>query len=86
MEIPKNYNIAYSKLTNAVYLGKVDKSGENWLGKKDVTNQFYDCVIKRFDSNPATIKAKGINKKYSVYVLDEEKHKQIIKLIDETIL
>lgn len=80
--ISKNLTLGFSKLTNDIYITRNNKKGES-IEKKDVTSDFFHCMVQRFKDLPSTIKERTTNKVYSVYVLDEEKHKELIKLIDE---
>lgn len=40
--------LSVSPLTGEIYVGVPNKSGEKWLHKIDVTNQFYDAVLHKF--------------------------------------
>lgn len=42
-----DYTIGVSPFGN-VYLGKLNKDKSLWLQKKDVTNEFINCVIEKF--------------------------------------
>lgn len=40
--------LSVSPLTGEVYIGVTNKSGDKWLHKKQVTNEFYDAALKKF--------------------------------------
>ena len=44
-----------SDLTDTIFAGVLNKKGNMWLQKKDVTHQFLDCVIKRWENQQETI-------------------------------
>lgn len=39
--------LAVSPITGEVYIGVTNKSGEKWIHKLEVTNQFYDAVLNK---------------------------------------
>lgn len=44
--------LGYSHLTERIYLGKKNVGGERWSGeKRDVTNEFIEIMLKKFDPN-----------------------------------
>jgi hypothetical protein len=60
---PKPLRLAVAALTRNVYIGRIDKSGLNFLdrGKQDVTSDFLRAVIDRFEGPPSCIaNSKGV--------------------------
>ena len=53
--------IGYSELTDSVFAGVLNKEGNKWLQKVDVTNAFLGCVISRWENKKETIRS-GDNK------------------------
>ena len=51
----ENVKLGHSELTDNIYAGKLNKAMNKWLQKVDVTNQFLDCVIKRWENKKETI-------------------------------
>lgn len=47
--------LGHSPLTDSIYAGRLNKAGDKWLDKKDVTNEFIDCVIKRWEGHTENI-------------------------------
>ena len=38
------YHLGISKVTNRIYAGKLNKAGDDLMGKKDVTSEAIECV------------------------------------------
>lgn len=51
----KGLRLALGGITDNVYVGRVNKTGNQWLDKQDVTNDFLACVIDKFLGNETTI-------------------------------
>lgn len=49
--------LGHSEITDSVFAGIPNKSGNMWLKKHDVTNHFIDCVIKRWEGQKEIITA-----------------------------
>jgi len=47
--------IAKSGLTDTVFAGVLNKKGDQWLKKKDVTQSFINTVIARWENQTETI-------------------------------
>ena len=43
----EDYTIGVGALGN-VYLGKLNKKGNLWLHKKDVTSEFIGCIVQKY--------------------------------------
>lgn len=41
--------LGVSPLTNTVFAGHLNKKGDMWLQKKDVTEQFLGCCLQYFE-------------------------------------
>lgn len=50
-----NITLGLSGLTDNVYAGVLNKKKTMWLNKKDVTQSFIDCVIKRWEGHKELI-------------------------------
>ena len=49
-----------SPITNTVFAGHLNKKGDMWLQKKDVTEQFLSCCLQYFEpGTESTISADG---------------------------
>lgn len=46
-----NITIGVSPITGEVYLGILDKKGDKWKYKKDITARFISCIIEKFNIN-----------------------------------
>ncbi len=53
----ENIRVCHSALSDRVYAGKLNKKGDQWLSKKDVTNDFINCVLNRWVGFEQTITA-----------------------------
>ncbi len=52
--------LGVSPLTNTVFAGRVNKEGNMWIDKVDVTEQFLSCCCDYFEKNTKnTISADG---------------------------
>ena len=49
--------LSHSKLTDRVFAGVLNKKGDLFLNKTDVSNHFIDCVIKRWEGQKEVIGA-----------------------------
>lgn len=47
--------LGHSSLTDKVHAGVLNKKGDLFLHKTDVTNSFIDCVIRRWEGQKETI-------------------------------
>lgn len=63
----KGLRLGVGGITDNVYVGRVSKSGMEWLDKQDVTNDFLACVIDKFSDNETTITSSS-GEQYSVVV------------------
>ncbi len=68
--------LGYSPLSKKIYLGKTKKNNPNeWSGeKKDITNNFLQVMLQKFEPNTITaISINGVNK-YRILVtgMDEK--------------
>ena len=81
-----NYHVDCSPLTNRIYAGRVDKSGQSWASKSDVTGPACGAVIEHVLANgePVTVSVNGVptyrilvddltNPKFPPTVLGDEK-------------
>lgn len=50
-----NIRLAKSSLTDNIYAGFLNKAGNQWLSKIDITNDFLKAVIDRFGGYVETI-------------------------------
>lgn len=50
-----NLKLGHSELTDTIYAGILNKKGNMWLQKVDVTNYFLDCVIRRWENQKEKI-------------------------------
>ena len=48
--------LAKSALTDKVFIGELNKDGESWAIKRDITNDFLGAVIDRWGGFQETIK------------------------------
>ena len=66
-----NYHVDCSPITNRIYAGRVDKSGQNWASKSDVTGAACGAVIEHVLTNgePVTVSVNG-EPKYRILVED----------------
>lgn len=66
-----NYHVACSPITHRIYAGRVDKSGQNWASKSDVTGAACGAVIEHVLANgePVTVSVNG-TPKYRIIVED----------------
>jgi len=54
----ENLRLGHSPITDRIYVGKLNKEGDQWTGqKKDVTNDFIDCVIGRWNGYVEKVKS-----------------------------
>ena len=49
--------LGHSSLTDRIHAGVLNKKGNMFLQKKDVSNLFIDCVIRRWEGQKETISA-----------------------------
>jgi len=42
-------------ITEKIYAGTLNKQGNMWLQKTDVTSSFLDCVVKKWEGHTDTI-------------------------------
>ena len=47
--------LGYSDLSEEIYAGVLNKAGNKWLNKKNVTNEFTDCVIRKYEGMTTTV-------------------------------
>lgn len=59
-----NYHVGCSPLTKRIFAGRVDKSGQNWASKSDVTGAACGAVIEHVLANkePVTVSVNGVPK------------------------
>jgi len=56
----RNLKLGVSPLTKTVFVGRVNKEGNMWIDKSDVTEQFLSCCCDYFEKNTEnTISADG---------------------------
>ena len=53
----ENITLGHSPLTDEIFAGTVNKGGKTWRNKKNVTNEFIDCCIKRWEGQKEIIQA-----------------------------
>lgn len=59
----KNIKMGYSPLTETIFAGTINKKGDMWLKKEDVTRDFIACIIEFVGINDTrTIKVDGKDK------------------------
>ena len=64
----ENIRIAKSAMSDTIYAGEVSSDGRSFKGsKKDVTSDFYKCIIETFAGYEADIVG-GDGKKYLISV------------------
>jgi len=51
----QNLKLGVSPLTNTVFAGRVNKKGDMWLDKVNVTEQFLSCVLTYFEDKTENI-------------------------------
>lgn len=49
--------LGISPVTDTVFAGRLNKKGNMWLEKADVTDMFIGCVIQRFEGSVETIES-----------------------------
>jgi len=66
-----NYHVDCSPITNRIYAGRVDKSGQNWASKSDVTGPACGAVVEHVLANgePVTVSVNG-EPRYRILVDD----------------
>ena len=66
-----NYHVDCSPITNRIYAGRVDKSGQNWASESDVTGPACGAVVEHVLANgePVTVSVKG-EPRYRILVDD----------------
>lgn len=65
------YNIGISPITGNVYIGRVNKKGNKWLEKEDVTDYFNIIALNKYTTENEKIpyKLKSISgKSYEIYI------------------
>jgi len=74
----QNIELAKSALTDNVYIGLPEVDEKSWIAKKDITNQFLDAVIKRFNGYREIIEDKKEDKFFLIECKEvtEEKAKE----------
>jgi hypothetical protein len=55
MEAYKNLTLGVSPITKTVFAGRLNKKGNMWIQKTDVTNQFLSCCIEYFKEGEENI-------------------------------
>jgi hypothetical protein len=80
----ENLKLGVSPLTGNVFLGKVkkkkkpDQKYEEWCdGKRDITNNFIQCVLDKFEPNTETGITVNGEPKYKIIVCDADKTVEI---------
>lgn len=63
----KNIHIAKSALTDDIYAGYVNKDGQTWRDKKNVTSEFLAAVVARWNGYKQMITVSN-GKRYEVAV------------------
>ncbi len=51
--------LGYSELSETVYAGILNKKGNQWLKKTEVTDDFINCVIQKYQGSTETIECDG---------------------------
>ncbi len=51
----EDLHLALSPLTDTIYVGTLNKKGDTWLKKKDVTNEFITAVIQKWSGYTQTL-------------------------------
>jgi len=64
--------LGYSPLTKSVYVGVPNKSGTQWLKKEDKTNEFLDCVIRKWEGTKEIVSSGDSSWEISVRKLSAE--------------
>ena len=65
-------HLGYGKLSGNVYLGK--QLGNHWVGpKRDVTSEFIEVMLRKFEPNTSHIISIDGKNKYRVIVVDLDK-------------
>lgn len=49
--------LGHSSLTDRIFIGTVVKSGDKWINKVDVTNDFIACVLARWENQKEVIES-----------------------------
>lgn len=47
--------LGHSEITDKIFAGILNKKGNLWLKKVDVTNSFIACVVSRWENHTETI-------------------------------
>lgn len=73
----KQIRLGYSSLTETVFAGNVNKKGDMWLKKQDVTRDFICCIIDFVGANDNRIISVEGKPKYNISVkeITEENEK-----------
>ena len=65
--------IATSPLTGRIYMGKVNRTGDSFLGQKtDVTSDVLRAVIEKADYHGGSFEIEGGGEKWTVTVAKEQ--------------
>jgi hypothetical protein len=81
--------LGYSPLTEEIYLGKTNpKKPNEWLGdKKNITNNFIQVMLQKFEPNTETTIKAGGEPKYKIIVIDNSRDlyskEEVLKLLEE---
>jgi hypothetical protein len=51
----ENLKLGVSPITNTVFAGRVNKKGDMWIDKVDITKQFLACVVDYFSKEGITV-------------------------------
>ena len=63
--------LAKGVITDNVYVGKLNKKGDSWLNKVDITNDFITAVLERWSGYSEEI-IRGDGKKFRISVKEIE--------------
>ena len=55
----KSLRMALGAIDDRVYVGRVNKSGREWIDKQDMENDFLACAIEKFLDNETIINEDG---------------------------
>lgn len=60
--------IGISPMTGEVYAGKLNKKGNLWLSKVNVTNQFVDTVLRKYEGKIEEVENEATGEKWEISV------------------
>lgn len=69
-----NIRLAKSALNDTIYIGVLNKNGDTWIDKKDITDDFLRAVIARWNGFEETITSTIDKKEYKISIKETGVH------------